>query len=84
MSGLYLREWRSAVARSQNSTPDLFATNPFKVFGIRRALTKLGATAIIDLETLSEHELEQMRLEIAAQLSARIRGASAEQQQEKQ
>jgi hypothetical protein len=71
MSTVYLRQWTMANARSTNHTPDLFASCQFKIFGIRRSLTKLGADPAIDLETLGAHELEQLRIELAAQLSSR-------------
>lgn len=79
MSSLYLREWSAANQRSNNSTPDLFAARHFKILGIRRALAKLETTPLIDLEKLDERELEQVRVEIAAQLSSRCRGTPAEQ-----
>jgi hypothetical protein len=81
MSGLYLREWSAAKQRTQNSTPDLFAERCLKILGIRRTAQKLGASLVIDLEKLGARELEQLRIEIAAQLSSRRLGTSAEQQQ---
>jgi hypothetical protein len=81
MSALYLREWSAATQRAQNSTPDLFADRRLKIFGIRRAFIKLGASPTVDLEKLDGHELEQIRVEIAAQLSSRRCGATPLEQQ---
>ncbi len=78
MSTLYLREWSSAVGRLNCSTPDLFTENRFKVFGIRRVLTKLSASPLADLETLNSRELERLRVDLVAQLSSRIRGTPSE------
>ena len=79
MSGaLYLRRFSAARQRVNGHTPDLFADNRFKIFGIRQALAKLGASPAVDLESLNIHELEQLRIEIAAQLSSRRRGTNAE------
>jgi hypothetical protein len=80
MSGaLYLRKFTAARQRANGNTPDLFAGNHFKILGIRRTLARLGATPTIDLEKLDAQELEQVRVEMAAQLSSRRRGTSAEQ-----
>jgi hypothetical protein len=68
---LYLREWSAANQRANSSTPNLFAANHFKILGICRALQKLGASPAVDLESLGAHELEQLRVEIAAQLRSR-------------
>jgi hypothetical protein len=76
---LYLSQWRAATQRANCTTPDLFSSNRFKILGIRRTLIKLGASLTVDLEKLDGHELEQVRVEIAAQLSSRRRGTSAEQ-----
>lgn len=76
MSALYLREYSAAVRRDMNATGDLFSEHRFKVLGIQRGIQKLNAALIIDLETLSAHELEQMRVEIARQIFRR----KAEQQ----
>jgi hypothetical protein len=71
MSRLYVREWTAARQRVKNATPDIFAENRFKIFGIRRALQKLGASPAGNLERLNAHELEKLRGELAAQLSSR-------------
>jgi hypothetical protein len=71
VSALYLRELRASSRRVRNSTPDLFSNRRFRILGIQRALSKLGATAICDLEVLTSSELEQMRRDIAAQFSSR-------------
>ena len=84
MSGsLYLREFSRAVKRANARTPDMLeqldSANVRKqttIFGIRRAMRKLGVTANpvgVDLEQLNERELEQVRLEIASQLRRRQR-----------
>jgi hypothetical protein len=72
MSGaLYLRRF-SAARRYANSTPaDLFAESRFKIFGIRRAVAKLGASLAINLEELDARELEQLRIEIASHVRNR-------------
>ncbi len=75
----YLREWSAATHRANYATPDLFSARQFKILGIRRQLNKLRASLAIDLEKLAEHELEQIRVELAAQLPSRSRGISAEQ-----
>lgn len=84
MSGLYLREWRAAAQRSNNNTPDLFSDKRLKVLGLRRTLVKLGAAATVDLESLDAHALEQLRVELAAQLSSRTRGTRPTEQQPKE
>jgi len=46
------------------------------IFGIRRSLRKLGTTTGIDLERLSEYELDQVRLEVATQFRRKQREES--------
>jgi hypothetical protein len=71
MNALYLRQFSAARHRAANDTPDLFASRQFKMLGIQRAFHKLGACPAVDLEKLGEQELEQIRRELAAQLSSR-------------
>ena len=78
MSGsLYLREWSAAVKRRNAKSPDLIEQleasdrrKQLTIFGIRRLVRKMGVTDEIvsfDLERLNEHELDQVRGELAAQ-----------------
>lgn len=75
MSGsLYLREWSAAVKRRNAKSPDLIEQleasdrrKQLTIFGIRLTLRKLGTGIGVDLERLNEHELEQVRVEIATQ-----------------
>ncbi|HWM26572.1 MAG TPA: hypothetical protein VNP98_17275 [Chthoniobacterales bacterium] len=76
MSGtLYLREFSRAFKRANDQPSDLFAQlaasdarKQFMIFGIRRTLRKMrGDDNAIDLERLTELELDQVRREIAEQ-----------------
>jgi hypothetical protein len=68
MSTRYLREWTAATERANAVTPDLFAETQCKILGVRRTLSKLGASSAVDLETLDACALEQLRAELAEQL----------------
>lgn len=84
MSGArYLRRFSAARRQAINVTPDLssiLVERQIKILGIRRAITKLGASLTIDLEQLDAPSLEQMRVEIALQLSSRNRADTLAEQ----